>query len=60
MAEAKSSTLLIFLEGRRKTIDGNIAVEKLAGNIVKQAHEEGALAEIVALICEIGSGKVKI
>jgi len=61
-AESSSppSDLLDFLEGRLKAIDGSIAVEKLSGNVVKEAHEQGARAEIVALQCEIGNGRVKI
>jgi len=54
-----SGALLDFLEGRLKAIDGTIAAEKLAGNIVKEAAERGARAEIVALQCEIGRGRLK-
>jgi hypothetical protein len=52
--------LSAYLEGRLKAIDVNIAVEKLSGNIVKEALERGARAEIVALQCEIGRGRLEI
>ena len=51
--------LLDLLEGRLKAIDGNIAAEKLAGNIVKEAAERGARAEIVALQCDICRGRLE-
>jgi hypothetical protein len=51
--------LIKFLEGRRKAIEGNIAAEKLSGNVVKESFEKGAMAEVVALICELQSGRVK-
>lgn len=57
-AVSEKSSLSDFLAGRLKAIDGNIAIEKLSGNVVKEAHEQGARAEIVVLQCEIGRGRI--
>jgi len=48
-----------YLAARRRTIEGSIATEQLAGNTFKEACERAALAEITALECAVASGEIR-
>lgn len=52
---ARTERLRAYVKGRRLTIEGNIASEKLAGNEWKEACERAALAEITALEIQLAT-----
>lgn len=52
-------TLNDYLQGRRKTIESNIASERIAGNDFRLSCEKTALAEITALECAIACGEIE-